>query len=217
MCASSVRISGAELQEHFRSHACGTSAGGGRVPCRGCRRSQPHPRQRRSGGHHHQGGGHARGERTRGEGDAERNRILLTRSAAIPTSSPSTVRCRPTSRASSLATRGCCCRPTRVLQVFHQSAWEQQAPNRSDERFCRGIGLVMVIEGVLWGRRAAAGLSCSRRRRRRRSNVARGRRRCCGGWACIVWLMRGCRFGAVLLTAAGRRPLEIEFAASDAA
>ena len=41
----------------------------------------------------------SKGEQTRGEGDGERNRIFAEAFGRIPTSSPSTARCRPTKRA----------------------------------------------------------------------------------------------------------------------
>ena len=54
------------------------------------------------------------GEQARGEGDAERNRILPRRSAAIPISSRSTARCRPTRRDCARTTRACCSSPIRT-------------------------------------------------------------------------------------------------------
>ena len=59
------------------------------------------------------------------------------------------------------ATRGCCSRPTASSSSTSPIRWRQPAPpalSRSDERSCRAVGLVLVIEGLLWAAAPQLGL-----------------------------------------------------------
>ncbi len=96
------RPSRAEPEERVRSHARRTPARGNRVPRPGHGRSEPHRGYRRSRSHGHQGRSHPQGR------GAARRRAKRSATASsprpsgtTPTSSASTARCRPTSRACS--------------------------------------------------------------------------------------------------------------------
>ena len=162
-----VRIKRADLpeqnsEERVRSHARRAPARSGRVPRRGRRCRQPYRGHRRPRGH--------RSSRRRPPARASapaaramRSAIASSprRSTAIRTSSASTVRCRPTSRASGRVTRACCWRRTASSSSYFTNPLGNSNARRSTEAMndlVVAIGLVMVIEGLLWAAAPQLGL-----------------------------------------------------------
>ena len=187
----------AELQERVRSHAGRAPARGRRLPAEGA------------------------GEANRIAATADREATVIkaeataraksraatampsaTRSSPMPTlatrsSSSSTARCRPTSRACSPRHAADAHAGQRFLQVLRRPARKAATgPHRAPPEAMSDLvvgrwRLVLVIEGLAVGARAASWPSAASRRRST-PNPRCERRVACVGWgSCLVWLIAG--------------------------